>query len=188
MEKTFQERVLPWMLECFGVAISQDRKERNHRFFEEAAEMVQAGGMSKEDAMILIDYVYGRPAGEIEQEVGGVMVTLAAWCLAHDIDMHECGDIELERIWTKVESIREKQKTKPHGALPQAVALPRPPAAMSRWQHKKGGFYMVTQVTNLSCTRPGWVPTVSYMCMETGELYSRPLAEWTPDRYTPANY
>ncbi|RQS15519.1 hypothetical protein DIE07_03565 [Burkholderia sp. Bp9002] len=34
----------PWMLECFGAAIATDRMERNHRFLEEALELVQACG------------------------------------------------------------------------------------------------------------------------------------------------
>jgi hypothetical protein len=38
----FQSRVQPWMLECFGAEIAVDTFERNHRFFEEAAELVQA--------------------------------------------------------------------------------------------------------------------------------------------------
>ena len=46
----------------------------------------------------LVDYVWSRPIGEPEQEVGGVMVTLAAYCLAADLDMHAAGETELARI------------------------------------------------------------------------------------------
>lgn len=116
---SFQNRVQPWMLACFGPAISADCLERSDRFIEEALELVQAGGYSKERAHQLVDYVFDRPQGEIAQEVGGVMVTLAAYCLAHGIDMHACGETELARIWTKVETIRAKQAAKPTGsALP----------------------------------------------------------------------
>ncbi len=70
----------------------------------------------------MIEYVYGRDQGEINQEVGGVMVTLAAHCLAHGIDMHEAAEAELARIWTKVDKIRAKQAAKPTGsALPVAA-------------------------------------------------------------------
>ena len=49
------------------------------------------------------------------------MVTLAALCLANGLNMHEAGEIELKRIWTKVEQIRAKQAAKPRGsALPIA--------------------------------------------------------------------
>jgi hypothetical protein len=109
----FQARVKPWMLECFGETISRDRQERNHRFLEEALELVQACGCTPGEAHQLIEYVYGRPAGDPVQEVGGVMVTLAALCLAHGMDMHAAGETELARIWTKVEQIRAKQAAKP---------------------------------------------------------------------------
>lgn len=119
MEK-FQRKIREWMLACFGSAISMDRRERNHRFFEEAIELVQAGGMSKEDALMLIDYTYARPIGEKVQEVGGVMVTLAAWCDAHGINLKEAAWMEQERIWGKIDAIREKQRTKPKNSpLPQ---------------------------------------------------------------------
>ena len=72
--------------------------------------------------MQLVDYVYNRPAGEVWQEVGGVMVTLAALCLAHEIDMHLAAEVELHRIWGKIEQIRKKQAAKPlHGPLPGAT-------------------------------------------------------------------
>lgn len=112
-EESFQARVLPWMLECFGAAISADRVERNHRFLEEALELVQACGATASEAHQLVDYVYGRDTGEASQEVGGVMVTLAALCLAHKMDMLAAGEIELARIWTKVAQIRAKQAAKP---------------------------------------------------------------------------
>ncbi|SDS68590.1 hypothetical protein [Pseudomonas trivialis] len=109
----FQSRVQPWMMACFGEAIAADRQERNHRFLEEALELVQACGCTATEAHQLVEYVYGRPAGEQSQEVGGVMVTLAALCLAAGLDMHAAGEAELARIWTKVEQIRAKQAAKP---------------------------------------------------------------------------
>lgn len=125
----FQQRVQPWMMACFGAEISADRQERNHRFFEESTELVQACGMTQSEAHQLVDYVYGRPVGEKYQEAGGVMVTLAALCLAQDMDMHAAGETELARIWTKVEKIRAKQAAKPkHSPLPEHVS-PLPQAA-----------------------------------------------------------
>lgn len=120
--ETFQERVQPWLMACFGEMIAGDREERNHRFLEEALELVQACGCTASEAHQLVDYVYGRPIGEPAQEVGGVMVTLAALCLANGLDMHANGETELARIWTKVEAIRAKQAAKPkHSPLPMAT-------------------------------------------------------------------
>ncbi|MDB5760558.1 MAG: hypothetical protein JWM30_3847 [Burkholderia sp.] len=119
----FQSRVQPWMMECFGPTISADKQERNHRFLEEALELVQACGATQSEAHQLVDYVYGRPVGEKSQEVGGVQITLAALCLANDLDMHQAGEVELARIWTKVEQMRAKQAAKPkHSPLPAAPA------------------------------------------------------------------
>lgn len=102
----FQYRVKPWITECFGPEISGDQQERNHRFLEEALELVQACGATASEAHQLVDYVYGRPVGDKIQEIGGVMVTLAALCLAHGLNMHLAGEAELQRIWTKVDQIR----------------------------------------------------------------------------------
>src|SRR6266436_4429278 len=121
--EAFQKRVHAWMMECFSMEICRDRQERNHRFIEEALELVQACGCTASEAHQLVDYVYGRDQGDINQEVGGVMVTLAALCLANDIDMHSGGETELARVWTKIDQIRAKQASKPkHSPLPQSVA------------------------------------------------------------------
>ena len=39
-----------------------------HRFLEEALELVQACGATASEAHQLVDYVYGRPVGEPAQE------------------------------------------------------------------------------------------------------------------------
>lgn len=114
--ESFQARVAPWLEACFGKQVASDRVERNHRMLEEALELVQACGCSQQDAHALVDYTFGRPAGEPVQEVGGVMVTLAALCLANDLDMHKAGEAELSRVWGKIEKIREKQAAKPKGS------------------------------------------------------------------------
>jgi hypothetical protein len=115
----FQERVRPWLLACFGEEIANDKQERSHRFIEEALEFVQSCGCTASEAHQLVDYVFNRPAGEMQQEAGGVMVTMAALCLAQGLNMHRAGETELERIWTKVEKIRAKQAAKPkHSPLP----------------------------------------------------------------------
>lgn len=125
----FQDRVQPWMIACFGAEISADRVERADRLLEEVFELLQSGGYDPARVLSLRDYVWGREIGDPAQEVGGVMVTLAAYSLAHDLDMHVAGETELARIWTKVEKIRAKQADKPTGsALPVAVSASPAPA------------------------------------------------------------
>jgi hypothetical protein len=122
--ESFQKRVDPWMQECFGPEISSDIVERNHRFLEEALELVQSTGCTKHEANQLVEYVFSRPVGETPQEAGGCMVTLAALCSALKIDMHTCGETELARIWGKVEMIRAKHAAKPkHSPLPAQPCL-----------------------------------------------------------------
>lgn len=120
MGYTFQQRVAPWMEKCFGTEISKNVVERNHRFLEESLELVQSLGCTQSEAHQLVDYVFGRPVGDTPQEVGGVMVTLAALSLAVGLSMHEEGEIELARVWKKIDVIRAKQAAKPkHGPLPE---------------------------------------------------------------------
>jgi rubrerythrin len=127
---SFQERVDRWLHACFTPEICADRIERNHRFLEEALELVQSAGCTQSEAHQLVDYVYGRDVGEMEQEIGGVMNTLAALCLAHGFDMMKCGDTELARCWTKIDKIRAKQKAKPkHSPLPEHTSVEQPGAA-----------------------------------------------------------
>lgn len=126
----FQDAVDAFMQACFGAAISADRPERSHRFVEESLELGQALGCTREAAHQLVDYVFSRPVGEPRQEVGGVMVTLAALCnansvdegggrIALDLDIETCGEEELARCWTIIDRIREKRLTKPKlGPLP----------------------------------------------------------------------
>ena len=118
--EVFQNRVGIWVRRCFGIKVAKDRTQRNHRFCEEALELVQACGCSKEDVLSLIEYVYNRPIGEKGQEVGGVMITLAALCEAQEISMTEEGERELNRIWEKMGDLRHKHNNKPKNSpLPE---------------------------------------------------------------------
>lgn len=109
----FQQEVDEWVLECFGVDVRNDPIERGHRFLEEAIELTQTNGVTREDCHRLVDYVFDRPPGEPFQEVGGVMVCLAALCNAARINLEDASRVELARIWKKIEQIKTKHATKP---------------------------------------------------------------------------
>jgi hypothetical protein len=116
----YQEHVEEWVAACFPKEVARNQIERTHRFLEEALELAQANGCTHEDASALVNYVYGRPQGRPELEVGGVMVTLASLCSASGIDMQDAGDAELRRNWERIEAIRLKQASKPPGSpLPE---------------------------------------------------------------------
>ncbi len=110
---SYQMRVYAWLIACFGQAVTFDRMQRNHRFLEEALELVRSLGCTREDAHILVDFEYDRKAGDPQQEVGGSLLTLAAICVANGYNLEDLGEIELARAWGRIEQIREKQKEKP---------------------------------------------------------------------------
>lgn len=122
---SFQKDVDDWMQQCFGPEIAADGTERNHRFLEEALELVQSLGCTTSEAHQLVDYVFARPAGEPAQEVGGVRVTLSALCNAHRINEDCAATQEYCRISDPetMEKIRAKQAAKPkHSPLPEAAS------------------------------------------------------------------
>ena len=61
---TYQQRVVEWSMACFSQEICRDRVERNHRFLEEALELVQSLGCTASEAHQLVDYVFSRPVGD----------------------------------------------------------------------------------------------------------------------------
>lgn len=111
--RPYQARVLDWSTACFGAADAEVPGTRPHRFLEEALELVQALGCPAEEAQRLLHYVYGRPKGDPDQEVGGVMITLAALCHASRLDMADAGERELKRVWVNIDRVRAKSASKP---------------------------------------------------------------------------
>jgi hypothetical protein len=138
-EDGFQARVADWMVKCFSPEVCNDVQERGDRFLEEALELLQSKGYDHNRVATLVDYVWGRPVGEPAQEVGGVMVTLGAFCWVAGLDMHDAGEIELARINQPevMEKIRRKQQAK--NALHFDTPLPGLAAAPSAPQVKSHG-------------------------------------------------
>lgn len=118
-----QVGVNAWMLRCFGAEVAADAVERNFRFLEESLELVQSLGCTQGEAHELVDYVFGRKTGKPEQELGGVGITLAALCNAHQLDMDEHFQDELRRICRPevMAKIQSKQAAKPRN-----VRMPLP--------------------------------------------------------------
>lgn len=112
---SFQVDVRQFVVQCFGEDIADDKKERVYRFFEEAIELSQSVGMTKEECVQLIDYVFSRKTGEPHQEIGGVLVTLSALCSAIGEKMSHCSEDEIGRCFDNIEKIRKKHFSKPIG-------------------------------------------------------------------------
>jgi NTP pyrophosphatase (non-canonical NTP hydrolase) len=109
----YQRRVREWTAKCFGDAVDLDRPTRQAQLLEEALECVQAAGLPKNTVQGLVDLVYSKPAGSLNGEIGDVMTSVAAFCTAHEADLHDCAEAALTRCIDMTDSIREKQKTKP---------------------------------------------------------------------------
>ncbi len=122
--KDFQARVAVWMHETFGAEVSSDFRERGFRFGEEAIELLQANGTTKDEVLLLVDYVYGRPVGELRQEVGGTMLTLGALCQARNINLAGAAYEEMARC--EQPAVRAKIQAKQEAKRARMIASPLP--------------------------------------------------------------
>lgn len=122
--RTFQERVAGWITTAFTREVVLDQNERNHRFLEEALELVQSLECTRSEAHMLVDYVFNQEVGQPEQEVGGVLVTLGALCNTAEIDMENCSADGLAYCWDNIQLIRAKQVRKPRSSSLPGQVLP----------------------------------------------------------------
>jgi hypothetical protein len=118
----FHKRVRLWLDAPFAPSVAWSTNERNHRFLEEALELVQSLGLERVWAHRLVDYVYDRDAGQPFQELGGVLVTLHALADHHGMDAEDAAEIELARCWSNIEKIRAKQRVKPSSSATPSPA------------------------------------------------------------------
>ena len=111
----FQDKVRVFTNDTFGSEIANNLTERCNRFAEESIELLQSAGYSKEKMLDMLDYVYRRESGKQAQEVGGVMVTLAALCNVIGVDMIKVAGKEIIRAIRNSQFIRLKHNGKPAG-------------------------------------------------------------------------
>lgn len=96
-----QIRVGEWAKKAFGVEEAGSKTQRGIRLLEEAIELYQACGADRVMAHRLVDFVFGRPPGDINQEIGGVGITLLALAEAVECNADEEIFAEAERIFAK---------------------------------------------------------------------------------------
>jgi hypothetical protein len=92
-----QRVVLSWVRRTFGEGLLAI-EERVARLLEEVVELAQAEGLPEEKAHALVAHVYGKPSGAVLQEVGGIGVTLLAYCGAAGISADGCEAAEVARV------------------------------------------------------------------------------------------
>lgn len=96
-----QKLIMNWIRDTFGVIPGLDvesPRERAMRFLEEALELCQAAGLTQGDVYSMARYTYGRPAGVLAQEVGGVAVTLYALCEVFGVSASQAEFDEIGRV------------------------------------------------------------------------------------------
>lgn len=93
-----QRAVADWAARCFGPVEAADLAQRSLRVLEEALELAQACGVRVRLVRELASYVYGRPVGEVAQEVGGLSVTLLALAAAAGLSADDAENREVQRI------------------------------------------------------------------------------------------
>ena len=108
----FQSWAYKYMLKVFGPR-EEIAKDRSMRFFEEAIELAQATGLTKAQAMELVDYVYARPIGEPHIEAGDVLFTLAGLASVNDVCLRKAASDVNTRAELNAEKIAAKRKKRP---------------------------------------------------------------------------
>lgn len=96
-----QAQVIRWCARTFGEAVAVDKRERAERFLEEALELAQACGVDVARVSSISRHVYSKPVGEIDQEIGGVGVTLLALAENYGISADMAERNELTRVLRK---------------------------------------------------------------------------------------
>jgi hypothetical protein len=111
--RQFQQQWRLWMIECYPTEIIDDPKEALRRFAEESFEMMQSLGMTKEEVLFMLDYVYVREKGEPSQEAAGALNCLVTLCNQQKIDLGQTAMADLTYCWENVSQIRDKNALKP---------------------------------------------------------------------------
>jgi NTP pyrophosphatase (non-canonical NTP hydrolase) len=84
--------------------------ERGLRLCEETLELVQAVGVTRGQAHVLVDYVFNRPVGDPPQELAGVMICLVALANSLGESLEGVTTAELMRINTPERIARARRR------------------------------------------------------------------------------
>lgn len=116
--KRTQTELADWVGRVFGQECLWDMKERSKRVGEESVELMQAVGIPKEEALKIVEYVYSRPPGVVEQELAGVGTTIQTACHAWGVGFEDVVDKELERVLSlPIEHFKNKHREKQRAGI-----------------------------------------------------------------------
>lgn len=107
-----QEAVREWIVRAFGpntVVIS----ERVSRVIEEAVELAQSEGFNETMIMNIVKHVFAKEPGKPRQEVGGLGVTILAYCASKGLSADTEEKREFERVLRMpLQYFRKRQEVK----------------------------------------------------------------------------
>lgn len=119
-----QAAVLRWVKETFGLALLA-KEERVARLLEEAIELAQAEGFPAEKVGRIAAHVYSKEPGSPAQEVGGIGVTLLAYCASVGLSADQCEIREFERVQLLgITHFHGRQKVKAEAGIAAFVEIP----------------------------------------------------------------
>ena len=90
-----------WAQRAFGVRDVETPAIRALRMVEEAIELCQALDVPKDKVALTVETVYSRPVGQVEQEIGGVLLTMAVLTEVLGKNSDELLERELRRVLRK---------------------------------------------------------------------------------------
>jgi hypothetical protein len=93
-----QKRVRRWLESRLGPNAANNPHERAMRMLEEALELAQSIGVDAIEAELLLNHVYAKPPGDIQQELGGASTTLLACADGCGYILSELFHREMSRI------------------------------------------------------------------------------------------
>lgn len=112
--RNLTNRCTAWGREVLGEEAVRNPKERGLRHSEEAIELAQSLGVTRQQMYALIRQVYDKPVGEPSQEVAGSLFTLYVLADVIGVDPEVALAKELERVSHPqvMQHCRDKQKAK----------------------------------------------------------------------------
>jgi hypothetical protein len=108
----FVQEVGNWSFDTFGEEVHYHAPERGARLLEEATETAQVAGVPEEMAHIIISDVYKKPIGNMNHELGGVIVCWGILISSLRLNGSDVMRAALKDCWDRQPLIREKQRMK----------------------------------------------------------------------------
>ena len=110
--QNINQRIETWLTAVVGADWREHKEERATRFLEEAIELCQTLGVTKEQINIMLDYVYARPSGTLTEELTGVYVTLNALTSSHNMELVPAVEKQFEYYESRVAEYQKHRDNK----------------------------------------------------------------------------